>query len=86
MKKWSFGFRVKEWFLSPRHWDDYYEAGDSREVVSMFYADSPDVDLAKAKLHKDAEADDMIIEILGLEYKQEVEVDIPVYQKPICQN
>jgi hypothetical protein len=39
--------------------------------------------LAKAKLHKEAEAEDMMIEILGLEYKQEVEIDIPVYQKPL---
>jgi hypothetical protein len=81
MKKWSFGFRVKEWFLTPRNWDQYYEAGDSREVVTMFYADSPDVNLAKAKLHKDAEEDDMIIEILGLEFCKEIEVE--TYQKPI---
>lgn len=81
MKKWSFGFRVKEWFLTPRNWDQYYEAGDHREVVTMFYADNPDVELAKEKLHKDAEDDDMKIEILGLEFCKEVEVEAP--QKPI---
>lgn len=47
----------------------------------MFYADSPDVDLAKTKLHEDAEKDNMIIEILGLEFCKEVEVQ--ACQKPI---
>jgi hypothetical protein len=49
-KRWSFGFRVKQWFLSPRNWDQYYEPGDCREVVSMFYAESPDVELRKKSL------------------------------------
>lgn len=51
----------------------------------MFCIDSPDEQAAKDKLHKDAEADDMKIEILGLEFKEEVELDIPIYQKPTCQ-
>lgn len=81
MKKWSFGFRVKEWFLTPRHWDKYYEAGDSCECVTMFYADSPDEKLAMEKMHKNAEEQDIKLEILGLEYKQEV--DVPMPQQPI---
>ncbi len=81
MKRWSFGFRVREWFLSPRNWDQHYEAGDCREVVTMFYTNNPDIDLAKNKLYIDAEAEDMKIEILGLEFCKEVDIEIP--QKPI---
>lgn len=58
MKKWSFGFRVRQWFLTPQNWDQHYEPGDSRECVRMFCADSPDEEAAKNKLYKDAEADD----------------------------
>jgi len=83
MKRWSFGFRVREWFLTTRDWDQLYEPGDHREVVTMFYADSPDVELAKQKLHKDAETEEVMLEIIGLEYCQEVEMEMP--QKPIGQ-
>ena len=81
MKKWAFGFKVREWFLTPTDWDQYYSPGDSREVGTMFYADSPDVELAKKHLHEDAAKYDMMIEIIKLEFCEEVEVEVP--QKPI---
>ena len=67
--KWEFGFRVREWFLTPRDWDQHYEAGDFRECVTMFITDNPDENAAILKLHKNAEAEDMKIEILNMEFK-----------------
>lgn len=68
MKKWDFAFRVREWFLSPKNWDQLYEVGDSRECVTMFSMDANDIEAAKKHLRERAEAEDIELEILGLEY------------------
>ena len=58
-----------------------YEVGDSREVVIQFYADSPDIEAARQRIISNAQDEDIQVEILGMEYMQEVEVDLP--QQPV---
>lgn len=77
MKKiWSFGYRVREWFLTPQSLDQIYEPGDHREVVKLFHMETSDEDLAIQHMIERAEALDIKLEILGLEFKAEQEVSV----------
>lgn len=79
-KKWSYGIRVREWFLAHKDWDQLYEAGDSREVGCMFVLDTSDVEKAKQHLIDKGLKDDIQVEILEVCYK--VEIDEPLTQQP----
>lgn len=79
-KKWSYGIRVREWFLAPKNWDQQYEPGDSRECATMFTLDTPDIEKAKQHLIDRGLKDDVQIEILEVCYK--VEINEPVTQQP----